>query len=107
MHPDLEFFLEETFKTVEPTAAYIGRAVVEPDYNADVDIADGAALRQELLECLLAQSPLPGELKSPDGYEVEIPSKYPVLAKYVRRISLHEDTVEGPWIEVAPPGNWI
>ncbi len=107
MHPDLEFFLEETFKTVEPTTAYIGRAVVEPDYDADVDLEESSALRQELMECLVAQSPLPGQLKDPDGYDVKIPAKYPVLTKYIRRITLHEDPVEGPWVEVAPPGNWI
>jgi hypothetical protein len=107
MHPDLQFFLEDTFKTVEPTAAYIGRAVVEPDYEADVDLEESSALRQELIDCLLVQSPLPGQLKDPDGYEVTVPSKYPVLTKYIRRITLREDRVEGPWVEVAPPGNWI
>ena len=31
----------------------------------------------------------------------------PLLNKYVRSITLHQDKLDGSWVEVAPPGNWI
>jgi hypothetical protein len=107
MKPDLEFFLEQTFDPVEPTSPEIGRVIVEPDYETSYDAAEATSLRKQLIACLAAQSPKAKDLSAPGGYEVHSMNKYPVLAKYIRRITLHKDTVEGPWIEVAPPGNWI
>jgi hypothetical protein len=107
MDPGLEAFLEGALESVQPTSCGIGRVVVEPDYNISPVDNDAATLAQELRKLIQRQSPDPAALASPQGYEVNIPSDCPVLAKYVRSITLHQDLVEGSWIEVAPPGNWI
>ncbi|HEY7210278.1 MAG TPA: hypothetical protein VH477_08400 [Bryobacteraceae bacterium] len=105
MHPDLEDFLEEAFGGVQPTASAIGRVVVEPDYDAAPDERDRDRLARELNECLHAQ-PAPTEIPG-SGTELPIDSKYAVLKKYLRKISLYPEPVEGSWVEVSPPGNWI
>jgi hypothetical protein len=46
-------------------------------------------------------------LGSPQGVDIDIAGAYRLLRKYIRRITLHADGVEGDWIEVAPPGYWI
>jgi hypothetical protein len=107
MDPRLEFFLEDALESVEPTSSDIGRVVLEPDYNVAPEDGDAAALARELRELLTRQSPDPAMLASPEGSEVPIPPNCQVLAKYIRSVTLHQDRVEGPWVEIAPPGNWI
>ena len=107
MHPDLEFFLEKAFEGVAPTSPEIGRVVVEPDYDIAPQANDAGNVASELVQCIGEAAPDGDRLASPDGYEVDIPGVYRVLRKYVRRITLHADKVEGDWVEVAPPGNWI
>ena len=107
MDPQLDFFLEDAFKSVARTSDAIGRVVIEPDYDVSPIPDDRDQLVQELIQLLQDQSPDSVGLDAPEGVEVEIPNKHPILAKYVRRISLHREPAEEPWIEVAPPGNWI
>jgi hypothetical protein len=106
MNPDLEFFLESAFDPIQPTSSSIGRVVVEPDYDVDPE-GDPSQLTAELVDYLRTVSPDPAALATHDGYEVSVPSQYKGLSKYIRTITLHADGVEGAWIEVAPPGNWI
>ncbi|HEX4168257.1 MAG TPA: hypothetical protein VHZ55_22555 [Bryobacteraceae bacterium] len=101
MHPDLEDFLEDALSSIQPISPSIGRVVIEPDYDVEPNPADAGHIAAELTECLSAQS-LEGESR-----EIEIDRRYAVLAKYLRRITLHANRVDGPWIEVEPPGNWI
>jgi hypothetical protein len=107
MDPQLEFFLEDAFKAVPPTSPQIGRVVVEPDYDRTPDPKERDQLAAELVQCIQEQSPNAAELATPDGWELKFPNKYPLLRKYVRRITLHQAPTERPWVEVAPPGNWI
>jgi hypothetical protein len=107
MHPDLEFFLEDAFQGVEQTSSAIGRVVVEPDYDVEPDPKDAGLLASELLQCLRGAKPDKAALAGSQGQEIEIPGAYRALRKYIRQITLHADPVEGAWIEVAPPGNWI
>ncbi len=107
MHPDLESFLEEALSRVKPTSSQIGRVVVEPDYEAGPDIADAEPVADQLTGCLQSQVLNTELLTSHDGQEIKIASSEALLHKYVRRITLHADQVEGYWIEIAPPGNWI
>lgn len=104
MHPELEFFLEKAFASVQRTSPDIGRVVVEPDYNAAPDAKDADRLASELVQRLRDASVDKNALAGHEGQAIE-PSG--LLQKYIRRITLHADTVEGDWIEVAPPGNWI
>ena len=99
----LEDFLEDALARVQPTDSAIGRVVVEPDYDISPVDSDAAALERELRDLLSRQSPDGAALASRQGYEVNIPADCPVLAKYLRSITLHQDRVEGPWVEVAPP----
>ncbi len=98
MHPELEFFLEEAFDPIEPLISGIGRVIVEPDYDTAPDALEKEKLTSELIQ-LVKDHPEPGE--------VSVPTELAILAKYVRRITLRSDSLEGPWIEVAPPGSWI
>src|SRR5579875_3754372 len=108
MYPDLEFFLEKTFGGIPPTSPEIGRVVVEPDYDVAPDAQDAGQLASELLQCLsVKRTDTTRRLRNPQGYEIEIPGAYRLLRKYIRRIVLHADKIEGEWVEVAPPGNWI
>ena len=107
MNPDIEDFLAAAFASIEPTSSAIGRVVVEPDYDAQSAADHSQQLRGELIDLLKGQSVDDNALKSQDGLEIKIPSRYQTLCKYVRRITLHADGVEGDWIEVAPPGYWI
>ena len=107
MHPELEDFLESALNNVQPTSSQIGRVVVEPDYDVAPDTADSASLAQQLLACLSGQALRDGELASHDGLEVTLGDDCAVLKKYIRRITLHADSADGAWVEVAPPGNWI
>lgn len=107
MNPNLEEFLESAFSSIKPTSDAIGRVVVEPDYDSGVMAEDGPQLRSEFLELLNAQNVDGNALKSYDGFEVKIPDRYKLLSKYIRRLTFHADSVEGDWVEVAPPGNWI
>ena len=107
MHPELETFLENAFESIQPTSDDIGRVVVEPDYDLSPIEHDGRHLASELVQCLRAQNPEPADLASHEGFEADIPGAYRLLLKYIRRITLHRDRAEGPWVEVAPPGNWI
>ena len=107
MYPQLEFFLEEAFRSVRPTSPDIGRVVVEPDYDISPDKKERDQLADELVRCIQEESPLATDLASPQGWELKVPKNYPVLAKYLRSITLHQAPAEQPWVEVAPPGNWI
>jgi hypothetical protein len=107
MHPELEDFLQDVLSGVRTTSAQVGRVVVEPDYEAVPAQGDVRRLQQQLSELLDRQSPDAASLASPEGYEVHVPEDCPLVAKYLRSITLHQDRVEGPVIEVAPPGNWI
>jgi hypothetical protein len=98
MHPELEDFLETAFNPVQQTVPGIGHVEIEPDYNVAPDEQERAPLRRELSEAL-QDSSVPGE--------VAISDRFPLLKKYVRRISLHREPIPGAWVEVAPPGNWI
>ncbi len=107
MNPEIEFFLEKAFQSVQPTSAEIGRVVVEPDYEVDPSPQDAGHLASELVQFLREQSLDAAALSSHEGFEVEIPGRYRRLTKYAHRITLHQDKALGPWVEVAPPGNWI
>lgn len=107
MNPNLEDFLEDAFSSIKPTSGTIGRVVVEPDYDSGTAADDGQQLRSEFLKLLNEQNVDGDALKSHDGFEVKIPDRYQLLSKYIRRITFHADGVEGDWVEVAPPGNWI
>jgi hypothetical protein len=107
MHPEIDDFLENAFASVKPTSSSIGRVVVEPDYDVGPAADDGQQLGSELTELLNEQQVDSNALNSPDGFEVKIPSHYKLLSKYLRRITLHADSVEGDWVEVVPPGYWI
>ena len=107
MDPELEFFLEDAFSSVRPTSSQIGRVVVEPDYDISPDERQRDQLADELVRCIQEHSPSPSKLGSPEGWKVNVPNKYSVLAKYVRSITLHQAPIERSWVEVAPPGNWI
>ncbi|MBV8832555.1 MAG: hypothetical protein JO108_25420 [Acidobacteriaceae bacterium] len=108
MNPDLEDFLEDAFASVKPTSPAIGRVVVEPEYENQLPRpGDANQLRDELARLIKEQSPDPAGLSSHEGVEISIPDAYPLLSKVVRRIILHADKAEGPWVEVEPPGNWI
>jgi hypothetical protein len=98
MHPDLEFFLEDAFDQIQSTIPGVGRVVIEPDYDAEPEASDKEKLSAELINVVQGH-------KAPD--EFGVPPGFEVLAKYVRRIKLRKDVVGGPWVEVAPPGNWI
>lgn len=97
MHPDLDDYLEETFGAMPPVAG-IGHLVIEPDYETAPTEEDRGALVRELTECVRGH-------QAPEEFAIE--ARYPVLRKYVRRVSLHADVVEGSWVEIVPPGNWI
>jgi|SRR3954464_15049183 hypothetical protein len=107
MNPDLEIFLQDVFNEVQSSSPAIGRVVVEPDYESGSTDADPEELRRELARLLSMQHPDVPALATHPGIEVQISGVYPELAKCVRRIFLHGDKAEGPWIEVAPPGYWI
>ena len=106
MHPDLEPFLENAFQSVEPTSTDIGRVVLEPDYDVEPSPDDAAGLPRELIQCLRDQPP-DAALASHDGYVLEIPPHCALLKKYLRTITLHGNKLDGSWVEIAPPGNWI
>jgi hypothetical protein len=107
MDPQLGFFLEEAFSVVQPTSPRIGRVVVEPDYDISPDQQQQDQLTEELVHCIQEQAPNATDLASPQGWELKIPAKYPLLTKYLRSITLHQAPTERPWVEVVPPGNWI
>lgn len=107
MNPDTEDFLDAAFRSIQPTSPEIGRVVVEPDYDADPSLPDTPGLQGELIACLRAQSPDAAALASRDGFEVKIPADSQLLGKYVRKVTLHQDKLDGSWVEIAPPGNWI
>jgi hypothetical protein len=107
MDPQLEFFLEEAFSAVSPISPQIGRVVVEPDYDISPDQQERDQLVDELVRCIQEQSPNATDLASRHGWELKVPKNYPLLGKYLRSITLHQSPAERPWVEVAPPGNWI
>jgi hypothetical protein len=107
MNPDLEIFLQDVFCNLQRGDSPVPRVAVEPDYESGSTDADPEKLRTELSQLLAGQKAEPKELSSHEGIEVGIPSKYTELAKAVRRVFLHGDKEDGPWIEVIPPGSWI
>lgn len=107
MNPDLEVFLQDTFANLQRGNSPVPRVAVEPDYESGSSDADPAQLRAELSQLLAGQQVDTKTLSSHQGIELTIPSRYAELARTVRRIFLHGDKEDGPWIEVIPPGNWI
>ena len=108
MNLEMENFLEAAFTSIKPTSDAIGRVVVEPDYESGTPADDAQQLRNSLIELLNSQQDVDSNaLQSQDGFEVKIPDHYQHLSQCIRRITLHADKIEGDWIEVAPPGNWI
>jgi hypothetical protein len=107
MNPETETFLDNAFRSIQPTSPEIGRVVVEPDYEVSPSEGDATGLQSELLESLREQSLDPAALASHDGFELKISSRYVLLTKYIRRVTLHQDKLDGSWVEIAPPGNWI
>jgi hypothetical protein len=107
MNPSLEFFLEEAFGSVEPLSSKIGRVVVEPNYDTSPDPRDREPLAGELIQCIERELPRVAETASPQGCELKTLKQYSLLAKYLRSITVHRTPSERPWVEVAPPGNWI
>jgi hypothetical protein len=107
MHPELEFFLEDALAPVERTSPEIGRVVVEPDYEVTPDAKDAGHVASELVQCLRETGVDNNAIAAHEGQVIEPSGAYRLLGKYIRRITLHRDTVQGAWIEVAPPGNWI
>ena len=107
MNLALEDFLQNALAGVKPVAQGIGRVVVEPDYDADLAVEDASKLPGELMQSIREQRTDLLALQSAGGFEAEISPKHALLKKYIRRITLHADGVEGSWVEVAPPGNWI
>ena len=107
MYPELEDFFEAALGGVQPVAQGIGRVVDEPEYDVAPTEGDGPKLATELTGCIRDQRTDLLALQSPEGFEAEVSAKYALVKKYIRRITLHADTVEGAWVEGAPPGNWI
>jgi hypothetical protein len=107
MNPDLEPFLQDAFCSVQRGNSPIARVAVEPDYESGTTDTDPVKLRTELTQLLAEQHVELEALSSHEGVELSIPSKYGELAKAVRRVFLHGDKEDGPWIEVIPPGYWI
>jgi hypothetical protein len=107
VHAELEDFLENAFASIHPSSSRIGRVVVEPDYNVRPDPSCASQIAQQLLDCIRNQPLTSDKLAARGGLEANIGPEYDLLRKYLRRISLHADPVDGPWIEIAPPGNWI
>ena len=107
MNPDLEFFLEDAFAPIKQSSPEVGRVVVEPDYDTKAAPEDAQPLCQELSDLLGRQRPLEPALHSHDGFEAAIGDDYPLLRRYIRRVVLHSDEINGDWVEVMPPGNWI
>ena len=68
MYPQLEFFLEEAFRSVRPTSPDIGRVVLEPDYDISPDTKERDQLADELVRCIQEESPLATDLASPQGW---------------------------------------
>ena len=101
MNLELESFLDEAFKPVQPLWKDVGRVVVDPDYEAEETEEDSPKLAAELTKFLREQTP------NPDGQEISIPNGYPLLKKYLRSVSLHPEHLDDCWVEVVPPGNWI
>ncbi|MFL6450775.1 MAG: hypothetical protein ACJ746_24290 [Bryobacteraceae bacterium] len=107
MNPDLELFLQDVFGNIQRGDSPVPRVAVEPDYESGSTDADPEKLRAELSQLLAEQKADENRLRSHEGVEVNIPSKYTELAKTVRRVFLHGDKEDGPWVEVIPPGSWI
>ena len=107
MNPDLELFLQDVFGNIQRGASSVPRVAVEPDYESGSTDADPEKLKAELSQLLAEQKVDRKTLSSHEGIEVSIPSTYAELAKAVRRVFLHGDKEDGPWIEVIPPGYWI
>ena len=91
MHPELEFFLEDAFKDIQPTTPAIGRVVVQPDYNVAPEAKDSGRLKSELVQCLNEASVDEKALSSTEGYELEISGAYRLLRKYIRSVTLHSE----------------
>lgn len=107
MNPSLEFFLTNAFTSVQPTSDQIGHVVVEPDYDISPADKDAGPLAAELTRYLHEQPVDPHRAASPEGYAIDIPSRYQLLSKYLRKITLFREPLAGSWVAVEPPGNWI
>ena len=108
MNPDLEIYLQDAFKTMQPSNPAVARVMVEPEYESQAAPADAAVLRDELASLLGSfQAIDKREIDTHDGEEVPGLNRCENLRQVVRKITLHADREDGPWVEIAPPGNWI
>lgn len=107
MNPDLEFFLESAFENIKQSLANVGRVVVEPLYDVEYSEIDKQELAAQLNKLLQSQKVDLVAVSTTDGQPLAIPGDLMLLRKYIRSVTLHAEPVEGAWIEVAPPGNWI
>lgn len=102
----LEAFLEDAFSRIRPTSAAVGRVIVDPDYATSADDLDLNGLADALVRCIQERTPDPAALSSPQGYDIEIPANYPLLKKYLHKITLYRDAGIGSWVQVEPSGNF-
>ena len=72
-----------------------------------LSLQDGEAFTAELKRVLSIQKVDLVELSRHTGFLIDNLDKFPRLQSLVLRITLHADAADGPWVEVAPPGNWI
>ena len=107
MNPELETFLQDAFSSLKPSIQGVARVLVEPDYETDAPLQNADQLTAELTKLLSAQKVDLIALGSHTGFEVDDLGKYPNLQRLVRRVTLYGEPAEDPWVEVAPPGNWI
>jgi|SRR3954451_149833 len=107
MNPDLEVFLQDVFGSLERGDSPVPRVAVEPDYESGSAEVDPAKLRSELSQLLAQQRVDATKLSAHEGMEISIPKEYAELSKALRKVFLHGDKEDGPWVEVIPPGNWI
>lgn len=107
MNPEIETFLQEAFKNLQPSVQGVGRVVVEPDYESTAPLQDADQLTNELTRLLSKQNVDVIALQSHTGFEIDDLTRYAHLQTLVRRVILHADSAETSWVEVLPPGNWI
>ena len=108
MNPDLELYLQDAFKTMQSTNPAIARGMVEPEYELQGPPPDAVLLRDELSSLLSSlQTVDEQKLSTHDGQEVRGLDRCEHLHQVVRRITLHADREDGPWVEISPPGYWI
>jgi hypothetical protein len=100
----LESFLEQAFGSIAPLFTAKSHVTVTPYYSTIANPSDRSELTQELVRCLRDHPPGSDAFRSPQGCDIEISGVYPLLKKYLRRITLRKDSRIGAWIRVLPSG---